>query len=71
MAMFTVRKTLAKTVEYKFNNLRELHDWAAANRYNKARNVVVISGNGETVLDVGSIHEVYSYTLSKIVEIIA
>jgi len=63
--MFTVRKTLAKTVEYKFNSLRELHDWAAKNRYSKASSVEVI---GEGVqLKVRSIHEVFSFTLSMVV----
>jgi hypothetical protein len=66
--MFTVKKTLAKTVEYKFNSLRELHDWAAANRYNKARNVLVMSGDN-VYLDVRSIYEVFSFTLPKIIEL--
>lgn len=64
--MFTVTKTLQKPVTYKFNTLRELHDWAAKNRYTKARSVKVML-NDEVYLDVRSVYDVFSFTLGQVV----
>lgn len=66
--MYTVIKRLEKSVTYKFNSLRELHEWAAKNRYAKAREVLVTLNDGSVYTHTNSIYNVFSLTLNDLVK---
>lgn len=69
--MFRVEKTLQKTVVKEFQTFREVHQWAADNRYTKNREVKIFFLGQE--LEVAkdrkaNIWDLYNWSLNKFSE---
>lgn len=63
--MFKVLKTNKKTIEYNFNDLKSLNDWATKNRYTQGNVDFFI--NGIIISEIKSCYNIASYCTTTII----
>ena len=63
--MFKVLKTNKKTIEYNFNDLKSLDDWATKNRYTQGSVDFYI--NGVIIKDIRNCYNIASYCTKTII----